>query len=264
MLYPIIALIIGLLLGAGGYYLVARISGASILHKAAEEAEIIKKNKIVEAKEKFIALKLEHDNQVREQDKRIQQHEQRLQQREQQLNQKQGDVQRSLNEVNQKNQQIEQRQQALDYKQQEVERMHQEAEKQLEQILSPSHAVRVTAPSSEGAKAVPRQQNDTLNFPVRIRNSLLQKMSFPPILILGLLYPTRKESAMAENSLTPTPNDPFLDVSPEAEARRAERYFKRMTEADARGITQLERDNAEAAADSAKAAVLQVCRRPWS
>ena len=39
MLYPIIALIIGLLLGAGGYYLVARISGASILHKAAEEAE---------------------------------------------------------------------------------------------------------------------------------------------------------------------------------------------------------------------------------
>ena len=134
MLYPIIALIIGLLLGAGGYYLVARISGASILHKAAEEAEIIKKNTIVEAKEKFIALKLEHDNQVREQDKRIQQHEQRLQQREQQLNQKQGDVQRSLNEVNQKNQQIEQRQQALDYKQQEVERMHQEAEKQLEQI----------------------------------------------------------------------------------------------------------------------------------
>lgn len=134
MLYSIIALIIGLLLGVGGYYLVARISGASILHKAAEEAEIIKKNKIVEAKEKFIALKLEHDNQVREQDKRIQQHEQRLQQREQQLNQKQGDVQRSLNEVNQKNQQIEQRQQALDYKQQEVERMHQEAEKQLEQI----------------------------------------------------------------------------------------------------------------------------------
>jgi ribonuclease Y len=134
MLYIIIALSIGLLLGAGGYYLVARISGANILQKATEEAEVIKKNKIVEAKEKFIALKLEHDNQVREQDKRIQQHEQRLQQREQQLNQKQGDVQRSLNEVNQKNQQIEQRQQALDYKQQEVERMHQEAEKQLEQI----------------------------------------------------------------------------------------------------------------------------------
>ena len=43
----------------------------------------------------------------------------------------------------------------------------------------------------------------------------------------------------------------------EAEARRAERYFTRMQEADERGITQLERDNAEAAAEKAKAAVLQ-------
>ena len=43
----------------------------------------------------------------------------------------------------------------------------------------------------------------------------------------------------------------------ESEKRRADRYFSRMEKADARGITQLERDNAEAAADSAKAAVLQ-------
>ena len=43
----------------------------------------------------------------------------------------------------------------------------------------------------------------------------------------------------------------------EAEARRAERYWERMQKADSRGITQLERDNAEAGADKAKAAVLQ-------
>lgn len=43
----------------------------------------------------------------------------------------------------------------------------------------------------------------------------------------------------------------------EAESRRAERYFKRMQEADERGITQLERDNAEAGAEKAKASVLQ-------
>lgn len=42
-----------------------------------------------------------------------------------------------------------------------------------------------------------------------------------------------------------------------AEARRAERYYDRMQKADERGITQLERDNAEAAAETAKAAVLQ-------
>ena len=43
----------------------------------------------------------------------------------------------------------------------------------------------------------------------------------------------------------------------EAEQRRADRDYDRMQKADARGITQLERDNAEAAADSAKAAVMQ-------
>lgn len=43
----------------------------------------------------------------------------------------------------------------------------------------------------------------------------------------------------------------------EAEARRAERYWERMQKADARGITQLERDNAEAGAEKSKAAVLQ-------
>ncbi len=134
ILVVICAVVGGILAGAGLYYLIARIIGAGIVKKATEEAEVVKKNKMIEAKEKFIALKLEHDNAVREQDKRIQQHEQRLQQREQQLNQRQGDVQRSLNEVNQKLQTVEQRQQALDYKQQEVEKMHHEAEKQLEQL----------------------------------------------------------------------------------------------------------------------------------
>ena len=43
----------------------------------------------------------------------------------------------------------------------------------------------------------------------------------------------------------------------EAEARRAKRYYDRMQSADERGITQLERDNAEAASESAAAAVLQ-------
>ncbi len=134
MIIAIICAVGGILVGAGVYYLISRISAANIIKKAEEEAEVIKKNKVVEAKEKFIALKLEHDNTVREQDKRIQQQEQRLNQREQQLNQRQGDVQRSLNEVNQKLQNIEQRQQAIDYRQQEVEKMHQQAEKQLEQL----------------------------------------------------------------------------------------------------------------------------------
>lgn len=102
--------------------------------KAEEEAEVLKKNKIIEAKEKFIALKLEHENRVREQEKKQQQQEQRLQQREQQLNQRQGDIQRAQNDVNQKTQQFEQQQKAIEFKSQEIERMHRQAEQQLEQL----------------------------------------------------------------------------------------------------------------------------------
>ena len=43
----------------------------------------------------------------------------------------------------------------------------------------------------------------------------------------------------------------------EAEMRRTARYWERMQKADARGITQKERDDAEAAAEQAKAAVQQ-------
>jgi len=43
----------------------------------------------------------------------------------------------------------------------------------------------------------------------------------------------------------------------EVEARRAKRYYDRMQTADERGITQLERDNAEAAAERASAVVMQ-------
>lgn len=137
LIYFLIALG-ALLVGAGGCYLIFRYHSAGILRKAEEEAEVIKKNKVIEAKEKFIALKLEHENQVRQTELKLQQREQRVQQRDQQLNQRQGDVQRAQNELNQRKrefeQQAEQQQKAIDFKVQEVERMQHQAEQQLEQI----------------------------------------------------------------------------------------------------------------------------------
>ena len=62
-----------LLLGALICYLIFRFNSKGILRKAEEEAEVIKKNKIIEAKEKFIALKLEHENQVRQAEQKLHQ-----------------------------------------------------------------------------------------------------------------------------------------------------------------------------------------------
>ena len=138
---PLICVLIAIgcaLLGALICYLIFRMTGANLMKKAAEEAEVLKKNKIIEAKEKFIALKLEHENMVREQEKKRQQLDQRLQQREQQLNQRQGEIQRAQNDFNQrmqqKEQQVEQQQKALEFKSQEVEKLQRQAEQQLEKM----------------------------------------------------------------------------------------------------------------------------------
>ena len=123
-----------LLLGFGIAYLLLRYSGLSIIKKAREEAEMIKKNKNIEAKEKFIALKLEHEKMVQEQQKKQQQTEDRLRQREQQLNQRQGDLQRQQNEYQQQKQKLDQQQQSIDFKQRETEKMHKQALQQLETL----------------------------------------------------------------------------------------------------------------------------------
>ena len=130
----ILIAILALLLGAGICYLLFRFAAKGILRKAEEEAEVIKKNKIVEAKEKFIALKLEHENHVRQAEQKLHQQEQRVQQRDQQLNQKQSEVQRAQNELNNQRQTLENQQKALERKTQEIDRLQKAAEQQLEQI----------------------------------------------------------------------------------------------------------------------------------
>ena len=156
-----------LLLGALISYLIFRFNSKGILRKAEEEAEVIKKNKIIEAKEKFIALKLEHENQVRQAEQKLHQQEQRQQQREQQLNQKQGEVQRAQNELNTQRQNLENQQKAIEHKTQEIERLQQKAEQQLEQIsgLSAEEAKKqlVDALKDEAKTAAMAYINDTMD-----------------------------------------------------------------------------------------------------
>ena len=134
MITNIIIAVAAMLLGAVRCFFIFRYTSAGILRKAEQEAEIIKKNKEMEAREKFIALKLEHDNAMRADEQRKQAREQSLNQREQNLNQKQGELQRQLNEVTQAQQQLEQREKAIEYRQAETEKMHKQAEQQLEQL----------------------------------------------------------------------------------------------------------------------------------
>ena len=71
----------------------------NILKEAETEAEVIKKNKLLEVKEKFLNKKSDLEKEVALRNQKIQQVENKLKQREMVLNQKQEEVQRKRNEA---------------------------------------------------------------------------------------------------------------------------------------------------------------------
>ncbi|MHB9140431.1 MAG: ribonuclease Y [Paludibacter sp.] len=126
--------IIALVVGAGGSFVLLRFVNKRAVQEAEAEAELLKKNKLIEVKEKFIGLKAEHEQQVQERNAKIQAVEMRLQQKEMQLNQKQGDVQRKVNEVDGLKEQLEHQQGAIELKKKELEHLSHRAQLQLEAI----------------------------------------------------------------------------------------------------------------------------------
>jgi ribonuclease Y len=98
------------------------------------EAELLKKNKLIEAKEKFIALKAEHEQQVQQRNAKVQASEVKLQQREMQLNQRQGDLQRKINENDVIRENLEQQLHLVENKKKELEHAQRLAQEQLETI----------------------------------------------------------------------------------------------------------------------------------
>ena len=120
--------LIALVVGGGGAFVLLRFVNKRAMAEAAAEAELLKKNKLIEAKEKFIALKVEHEQQVQERNAKVQEKEVKLQQREMQLNQKQSDVQRKINEVETLKDTHDQQIHALEIKRKELDHLQHQAQ----------------------------------------------------------------------------------------------------------------------------------------
>src|ERR1019366_8063922 len=69
-----------------------------IISDAQIQAETIKKEKQLEAKERFVQLKSEHDKEVSQRNQKINDTENRIKQREQSINQKDQNVERLIKE----------------------------------------------------------------------------------------------------------------------------------------------------------------------
>ena len=126
--------IIAFVVGMGGTFVLNRVFNKKALQEAEAEAELLKKNKMIEAKEKFIALKVEHEHQVQQRNSKIQEKEVKLQQREMQINQKQGDLQRKINELDVLKETHQQQLSLCDTKKKDLEHLQRQAQNQLETI----------------------------------------------------------------------------------------------------------------------------------
>lgn len=114
----------------------ARKNAASILKEAKSEAETIKKDKILQAKEKFLELKAEHEKVILNRDKKISEAEKRIRDKESQVSSELAKSKKLNSELEEKQVDYSERMSILDKKQNEVEKLHRSQIEQLEVISS--------------------------------------------------------------------------------------------------------------------------------
>ena len=108
--------------------------GKGIIDEAKLEAEMIKKNKIIEAKEAEMAIKSEAEKTANARLAKVQTAEAKLKQREMQMNQQQSDLQRKKNEVDAMKGNLENQLALVDSKQAELDKMQRNIQETLEHV----------------------------------------------------------------------------------------------------------------------------------
>ncbi len=103
----IVSLIVGTIIGYLVKIKILKKQADLIIKDAETDAEIIKKNKVLQAKEKFIHLKSKHEKYVSEKNIKISNIENKLKQREHSINQRKDDIQKKFKDYEHKKKEIE-------------------------------------------------------------------------------------------------------------------------------------------------------------
>lgn len=117
---------------------------AEILKKAEDDGEVIKKEKILQAKEKFIQLKAEHEKHLNEKNRQITDTENRIKQKENTLNQKIEEYKKKESKVNQLKDSYTEQLDLIEKRKADLDKLHKRQVQQLETMAGIS---------SEDAKA---------------------------------------------------------------------------------------------------------------
>jgi len=140
----IIIAVVGLIIGGGISFFVLNsknsVKAKLIIEDANKQAEQIKKEKLLQAKEKFIELKSEHEKVINKKNNDINNTHQRVKQKETILNQKLAEVNKQDANFKKLSLEIKQQRSAIDRKQVELDKSHKNQVEQLEQISNLSAA----------------------------------------------------------------------------------------------------------------------------
>ncbi len=137
-LLVIVAAIAGLAVGViVGYFVLNRVlnkRAERIVQEAEEKAETIKEKKMIQAKEKFLSLKEQHNNEVKEKNRNLQSAEDRVKNKEKQLAKQLETTKRKEKEIDQQKSNIDQQLAVIEKRKIDLEKAHSKSVSLLEDI----------------------------------------------------------------------------------------------------------------------------------
>ena len=134
IIISVVCLLVGLALGYLLFRYIIKQKYEQTMKEAEIQAESIKKNKLLEVKEKFINKKAELEKEVAQRNQRLQQAENKLKQRELSLNQRHEDLQRKKAENEKLQENLERQTKLVDQKKAELTKMQEQEIQKLEAI----------------------------------------------------------------------------------------------------------------------------------
>lgn len=134
VILAVVAFLVGGALSYGFFKYGLKSKYESIIKKAETEAEVIKKNKLLEVKEKFLNKKADLEKEVAIRNQKIQQAENKLKQREMVLNQKNEELQRKRNETEAIKENLDAQMVIIEKKKEELDNLQSQEREKLETI----------------------------------------------------------------------------------------------------------------------------------
>lgn len=204
LLFAFIGLLIGLVL----FYIINRISSKgqanAIIQKAQIEAESLKKQKAIEAKEKYLQLKTEHENFVNNANAKLHDRENNIRSREGQLNQQAAELKKKNNDLESQKGQVNALRQKLDAQLLECDKLKTQINSELENVagMTADQAKKILMDNLKAQARTEAQSyiNDTMDE-ARLNASREAKR-----IVINTIQRTATETAI-ENAVTTFPID---------------------------------------------------------